>query len=275
MRFFIVNANARVVHALTTCLEEVSPWIRPVQAHAFHGSLNTFLKSYNLPGASALVSPANSLSYMGGGFDRAILEVLAGPGRDYKTMEKAIQAHTARQYRGYLPCGTVHKIDLVDVCGAKSDLVAQDAHATTSSASQITTLLQAPTMVAPGPTSGQYVFDCIWNVLVAAEGEENVILPVFGAGYGGLDALVVARIMAGALGLFYAPLLPLERAAAVLIFLQKDYHQFGLALDIGEIEAHLSDEGKNFFRSSVPWPTPWPDVVRCVKMLQVDRPLLK
>lgn len=270
MRYIIVNSNAVLVRALERCWAQAAPSTSPsIRVEIFHGTVASFFAAYAPEGAATVVSPANSVSFMGGGYDRALLQALA-PALDYRTAEAAVQARALARHHGYVPPGAVHRVELEAAFGAAG--VAFET--TAAHRKNITTLLQAPTMVVPEHTSGQCVFDCVWNVLGAAD-TGTVILPAFGAGYGGVAAETVARVMAGAVALWHAPLEGLAQAAAVLVFLQKDHRRLENAQDVAAVERYLSRHGRARDCSAAAtggtacdWPTPWPELVRCVPALE-------
>lgn len=269
MRYIVVDINKAVVRALEREWASVALHTGAVALEVFHGTLAAFVGAYRPAGASAIVAPANSVSFMGGGFDRALLEALGAPGLDHTRVEAAVQARALARHHGYLPRATVHRVDLAEVFAAAGVRF----ETTSAHAREIRTLLQVPTMVVPEPTSGECVFDCVWNALNAAD-TDTVILPGFGAGYGGLAPEAVARVMVGAVALFHARLPPLAQAAAVLVFLQKDYRRLGLARDVRAVGAHMSEHGRSFVarmaadgaRVARKWPSLGPklsDAFRC------------
>lgn len=275
MRYIIVNTNAAVVRALERCWAQAAASAgADVRVEVFHGTVAAFLAAYRPDCGATVVAPANSVSFMGGGYDRALLEALGAPALDYRRVEAALQTRARARFRGYIPPATVHP---VEVAAAFAD-AGVPFHTTAAHAKRIHTLLLAPTMVVPKPTTPQCVFDCVWNVLAAAD-TATVILPAFGAGYGRVAPETVARVMAGAVALFHAPLAPLARTAAVLVFLGKDYRLLEVARDVRAVERHLSPYGRAHAdaRTAAPdagaeWPMPWPQLVRCVPALAAAPP---
>lgn len=265
MKFIIVSTNKAVASSLEIALAAVSPWLpNLVGASVVHGSLAHLLGSRPVVGSVAIVSPANSLSYMGGGFDRAILETLTGSANfNYKLLEAAIQRKALDYHNGYIVPGSVHKVDLESAYRAANI----NFHSTVAWQKRVTTLIQAPTMVVPEPISGQNVFDTMWSVLVESRGVADVvILPAFGNGYGKVDPDVVARVMAGALGIFHLEVPPLARGVAILLFTGKNYRNLGLPGDVAELEHYLTREGRQVDPDSIDWPMPWEQLTRCVKL---------
>lgn len=264
MKYVIVNSNAAAAAAIQKCIDLVLPWLSSsVAVSVVRAPLGQFLHSYHVEGSSAIVSPANSLSYMGGGFDKAILDELTGHANShYKTLEAAIQQKALYHHNGYIVPGSVHIVDLAMAYRAANI----DFHTTVAWQKRITTLIQAPTMVVPEPISRQAVFDCMWSVLVESRGvADTIILPALGAGYGGVDAHLVGQLMAGALGIFHMDLPPLARSVAILLFTGKDYRKLGLASDIAELEQYLTDKGRLVTFDSSEWPMAWDSLIDCLK----------
>lgn len=237
MLYTIVSSSSLVVRCVHTAILQVSS-ILPghVRANCLQEALHLLLQA----GPVAVASASNSLCFMGGGFDRAILE---SRDDDYKSLERIVQAQALERYHGYMPRSTTMAMEL-------------DAHVK---------LIVCPTMVVPERTTPETVFDCMWNVLVEAEKErvEHLVLPAFGAGYGGIDADVVARIMAGAIALFHMPVpSPLARLVAVLLFLRKSIEAFEIEEDIAQLKAYVSGYGSNC--GSGPVPMHWAELERCL-----------
>lgn len=227
MRFILVNSNPSTVRAFETCFANVSRHVSGVTLMAAEASLGGFLARYEHLGKTAVVSPANSFSFMGSGFDRGIAEQLAS---DYKSFEQLIQRHACQTYRGYMPPLSVNVLTLADagLCHSAIDAV-----------------IQVPTMVVPEQISYETVFNCMWMLLAAAPKDfHTILLPALGAGYGGVDPIVAARTMAAAIGLYYREMEPTKKAAAIMRFLRKDPR--GLGEDASSITAHYkNDSGEN------------------------------
>lgn len=258
MRFIIVTTNKTVARALETELEKVNPFIpHAASVSVVHGSLAHYLHAHKVNGTTAIVSPANSLSYMGGGFDRAILETLTGQSDfDYKLLEAAIQRKALDYHNGYIVPGSVHKVDLESAYRAANI----NFHTTVAWHKRVTTLVQAPTMVVPEPILGTRVFDTMWSILVESRSvADSVVLPALGAGYGMVDPGVVGQAMAGAIGIFFWEMPPLARSVAILLFTGKDYRKLGLPLDIAELEQYLTPDGVHAASS---FPMPWDKLVQ-------------
>lgn len=263
MKYVIVNSNKLFVEAIQAAIDAV-PHIKS-SVSVIHTDLRSFLKSYPSGHPTAIVSPANSLAYMGGGFDKAILSELTGdnfPNFNYKTLEKCIQANAARHH-GYIVPSTVHVVDLAKLYKTAR----MDFSSTLASAKNITTLLQVPTMVVPDTTTPQVVFDSMWNVMVEAESDSSlrtVILPALGGGYGGVEAAVIGRVMAGAIGLITMDVPPLARSVAVLLFTRKDHRKLELPDDIAELESYMNSEKIVDYTGD--WPMPWDELMEVMKV---------
>ncbi|SGZ55884.1 CIC11C00000000582 [Sungouiella intermedia] len=268
MNYVIVNSNKTVVSAIQMAVDAIPALNASVSV--VHAALGPFLRSYVDAGPSAIVSPANSLAYMGGGFDKAILLELTGdrfPNFNYKTLERCIQRN-AHHHRGYIVPATVHDVDLPKVYGEAQ----MDFASTLAYTKNITTLLQVPTMVVPEKTTSQVVFDTMWSVLVESgrktDKVRTLILPALGAGYGGVEPEVVGQIMAGAIALFNMDIPPLARSLAILLFTRKDHRKLGLPEDIAELEYYMDrDKYMDHMDSSKDkWPLPWSQLTEIMKI---------
>ena len=66
-----------------------------VQNYNFNNTGNT--------SKTSIVTPANSLNYMGGGFDLHLLNaILLGTNHTFKQLENIIQNHQLQKFQGYL-----------------------------------------------------------------------------------------------------------------------------------------------------------------------------
>lgn len=255
MRLVIVNTNRGLVDALRKCAAAVAPHLpRRVCVDVVSAPLHECLAQVH--GATVLVLPANSAAFMGGGFDRAIVAAVA-PHADPKRLEAAIQQQISARWGGYLPVGNAHTVDLAQACRAAN-----------VGPAPVAALVLAPTMAVPGPIAPRAVFDSVWSVLAeVGRRYDTVVLPAFGAGHGGVGPETVAQTMLGAIGLFYMDAPAMARTAAVLLFTRRDRGRFGLAGDIAQLEAHLTDYGRAVSTDG-PFPMPWDELAKSVSVLQ-------
>jgi O-acetyl-ADP-ribose deacetylase (regulator of RNase III) len=196
-----------------------------------NAKIDSVLHLCSLDRPSAVVTPANSLGYMGGGFDRLILECI---GSD-KNLEHKIQALLAESHRGYLPISSAKIVDLAHIVqGPRFDF-----------------LIPAPSMTVPEPIAPshakQHIFDTIWNALVAAKNApraiSTVIIPAFGTNWGQVHPQVSAASTLAATAIFNWPLYDmgprqsgLLRSSLALMYLRKDISKFGVPDHIKELE---------------------------------------
>lgn len=267
MKFVVVNSNPETISAFKTSFKEVSlVCSNRVSLQCFEGTLGQYVDSIKTIKMDkvAVVSPANSLSFMGGGFDRAIAEIFTGPGQDYRTFEAKVQNYTLSKFHGFIPPQSVTVVDLKEIFA--------DFFLGLKGCSKITHLIQTPTMVVPEKISATTVFYCIWNILLAIDGKLNtIILPAIGAGYGGVPGNIVARIISGAIGLYYMDIDSMTRGTAVLLFLKKDYKAFEDLQDIARIESNFSTElnGINsLLYENEEYPLEWPVLCRYLNLLE-------
>ncbi|OBA21507.1 macro domain-like protein [Metschnikowia bicuspidata var. bicuspidata NRRL YB-4993] len=267
MKFVVVNSCPSTIRCFRSAFVEVSKALpRHIGLECFQGSLADYVHSLHCPENqnTAVVSPANSLCFMGGGFDRGIAELLGERGSGYRAVEAAIQNHVLSRHHGFVPPQASSVVDLQEALGG--------GHA---SGSKITHLVLSPTMAVPERISYTTVFYCMWNTLLAMDGPfDTVVLPAIGAGYGGVPAAVAAATISGALGLFYMRMgSPLNRGAAVLLFLRKDYRALGIPADIARIEsvvAHKEEAisgAKNHGPAEHEGPLEWRELSRILDSL--------
>lgn len=192
------------------------------------------LQQCSIDRPSAVVTPANSLGYMGGGFDQLILECIKFSS-DSKNLEQQIQALLAESHRGYLPVTSAKFVDLAHVVlGPLFDY-----------------LISAPSMTVPEPIAPnhakQLIFDTMWNVLVAAKNAprtiSTLIIPAFGTNWGQVHPRVSAASTLAATAIFNWPLNDmglrqsgLLRSSLALMYLEKDITKFGISDHIKELE---------------------------------------
>ena len=191
--------------------------------------IDKVLQQCSIDRPSAVVTPANSLGYMGGGFDRLILECI-----NNKNLEQKIQELLAESHRGYLPISSAKIVDLAHlVLGPLFDF-----------------LISAPSMTVPEPIAPnpakQLIFDTIWNVLVAAKNAprtiSTLIIPAFGTNWGQVHPHVSAASTLAATAIFHWPLNDMAsrqsgllRSSLALMYLEKDITKFGIPDHVKEL----------------------------------------
>lgn len=220
-------------------------WCRYVRAHlpplatVRNSPIDAVLQDRSIVRPLAVVTPANSCGYMGGGFDRLILLFLAESSPDdlVRLLEQKLQQAAAGSLGGYLPVSTATVVDL----GAIGTSFGFDY------------LVLTPSMVVPEPLSPelakQQIFDCVWNSLLAAKNAptkvETVIVPAFGTSWGQVDSRVSASATVAAAYLSQWPTpdvsgltrhqCNLVRASLALKYLDKDVRKFGVKEHVEEL----------------------------------------
>jgi hypothetical protein len=199
-------------------------------------------------GKSAVMTPTNSLSYMGGGFDRYLVEALLKLRyHDFKTQ---LQTYCLNKFQGYTPVNTVNSVNLLE---ALDDYSRSQAYKSWN----LTDLICIPSMVVPeaasstqGPTN---IFDTIWNLLLHIENElvdtENVIIPGIGTGYGNLDTNTATYSMLMATFIFNLQLSTkdprlrqLKKSLLILFLFNKNYKDLINIDDLQELEKDILTE---------------------------------
>lgn len=261
MKIYLVNSTPLLVKCLQSAVEEVSPYLPlSVLIQVVSQLLQQFLASKK-PETTALVAPANSFSFMGGGFDKAILNCISSSPQEEKLVEEAIQNHSLLKHCGFLPPTQTHTIPLSEIRHTSHSLALNK---------NVTSLIQVPTMEVPEKVViFDKVFCCTWAALEAIEAidVQAAIFPAFGAGYGGVPPGTCARLMVGAIALRYmlAPS-PLAQSAGVILYLRRKYLKLGKASDIAAIESFYTPSGINLFtetgKESQHWPLPWHRLVK-------------
>lgn len=293
MHILFIDTNAAMCHQWIKQLEvlklcSVSHLLRHMPQVSIHNCLihDLLLGIDNVSAATRkgidstyVVTPSNSLLYMGGGFDRSLLQLLLiGTGHsDYKVLEKLIQRQALVHHNGYVAPNTVHPVSLRN----NRDIT----HLLTNSMAvanwNVTELVQIPSMVVPSKIDQlETVFDFMWRLVthlmmtVSSSQQEhlNVVIPGIGTGYGNLDSANVARIMMYAVAIFYMDLdhlghnQHLTRLLLVLFLLRKNYQLFENEYDLLELEALMSDKGKYYdFGSDSSDVLDWEDLLLFVK----------
>lgn len=216
----------------------------PVSITTHHGSVEALFETtppphLQQPRRTAVVCPANSLLYMGGGFDRGVLEALKPAGQLYKELERYVQGQGNYRFRGYIP---VHTVETVETAAARNDRRAYTQW-------NVDSLILAPLMVVPEPIdvsrAKSVIVDSMWNVLVHCQDQwDVVVVPGIGGGYGGIDHATIARLQVATLAIYYLDVLPLQRALLMLFLLGKDYRKYG-GVDTEEMDTYVTDHGRH------------------------------
>lgn len=218
------------------------------------------IKSSKSQGVTTIVSPGNSLGYLGGGFDKAIAEIFTTDS-DWKSTERYLQKKLLNRFNGYLTPSNANLIEFNS----------QEYYEKSKSWNLLrcNSILHLPTMRIPKPllisefsnsnSNNDYkiiqnyykdtdlrkwlgfVFDCTWEILSTVNLAnlkvlkwkddrhaiiDTIIIPGIGTGYGNLPMDTVAKAMISAITIFLnCKLISLEKSIYSLRFLGEDFKQ--------------------------------------------------
>lgn len=223
MHIHIINNNPNIIKCFESAISAVS-LLLPVniKISIFNENLNQFLRHSHSPLNSAIVSPTNSMAFMGGGFDLAVASAATNDKTKIKNVASKIQNNVLSEISFLCPSLSAH-VHLPSTLGPlfiKSPLYNRHVH----------NLILTSTMAVPEPIDPITIFYSMWNSLLLSKklNLDELIVPALGAGYGGCSPDTTAQLMIGAVGLFYMEFPKLvSRAVAVEIFLNKDVSRFG------------------------------------------------
>ncbi|KAK6462141.1 hypothetical protein DFJ63DRAFT_313284 [Scheffersomyces coipomensis] len=287
MNFILIDTNKAIFQGWIHHYKELSVIISkygltnhyPFQLSFENITIESLISNPNYPHInrsqhSAAVTPTNSLSYMGGGYDKYLLQALSLPtptnnsSLDYKPLESVIQHHTLKKFSGYLSVGTIHNIPLLETLDSSW-------YKTTYAYRywNITNLIQIPSMMIPESLNHQNqhlqkligVFDSVWNLLISLHSNnsdyrdiKNIIIPGIGSGYGELSEFEISKIMIFAMVLFNLNLgtgerlLHLKKSCMILFFFNKNYQTLANIYDLNELETDVITEyGKSVMLNRV------------------------
>lgn len=237
----------------------------PITTH--YGSVEQLFESAppplpNQPRRAAVVCPANSLLYMGGGFDRGVLEALKTASQLYKELELYIKRQGNSRSRGYIPVRTVETVAMAAMANNRRAY----------SHWHVDSLVLVPLMVVPEPIDAtgakSVIVDSMWNVLVHCRDQwDVVVIPGIGGGYGGIDHETIARLQLATLAIYHLEVLPLQRALLMLFLLGKDYRKFG-GTDAEEMDRYVTDYGRHVDTAAN---RSLADVLKCVNLDPIHR----
>jgi O-acetyl-ADP-ribose deacetylase (regulator of RNase III) len=206
---------------------------------------------------TAIVSPANSIGGMGGGFDETLCRLFASSGLNYKSRIETWIRNYLRH--GYTPLGTAHVVEFFNYPQYELSKAWNNYKANS--------IVVLPTMRVPRNIYNvsvndlehvkeyknreivRFVFDCVWEILCAVSRHnekvieedykdnqfkgkvDTIIIPGLGTGYGGLPFNLVAKGMIGALYIWGINLdlfnnNSIDRGLMCLAFLNEDYTIF-------------------------------------------------
>lgn len=263
LRVVLVDRNAALVNAwskqLASVLKHSGEGTSTLSIETHQGTLSS-LPDGKRDERTAIVSPANSIGGMGGGFDEALSDLYASQGTSslQRTVE-SVELFVRRNLRhGYTPLGVSHVVEFYNYPDFQKSKAWLNLRANS--------LVVLPTMRVPRSIYDverndsvdvkrrkdmnvvRFIFDCVWEVLSAtsrhnekfgwnAEDDEiqgridKVVIPGLGTGYGHLPTDLVAKGMMGALTLWGLCLPETQRdviykGVLCLAFLGEDYTTF-------------------------------------------------
>ncbi|EGW34996.1 uncharacterized protein SPAPADRAFT_53359 [Spathaspora passalidarum NRRL Y-27907] len=245
--------------------------------YQFHNlTIEDMIKSQTFTGTTSVVTPTNSLCYMGGGFDLYLLKgMLLGTNiTSYKHIENILQHHQMTKHHGYLSPNTIYKIDLVKVFENQYDYKSSTIYQNWN----LVEMAQLPTMVVPEMIHRMtHIFDGLWNLLHEYHGDatdiDNLVIPGIGTGYGHLDEYESTKLMIFTffiynLKLDSTRLDQLRKSCLILFFFNKDYHHLRNTSDIEEIEncivtGYGKEKRKNLKEDTI---MEFEELFKCVKI---------
>ncbi|GMG49371.1 unnamed protein product [Ambrosiozyma monospora] len=207
---------------------------------------------------TTIVSPGNSIGYMGGGFDKALAELFSPTGNptNWKDTELAVQSNLLDGYKGYLTPTNANLIEF------KTDSFFQNSKAWNLLSAN--SILHIPTMRVPrrlyhGPEDTldmyRFVFDSTWEVLSTLNKAnlttlhlglnrysfiDTLVLTGFGTGYGKIPIDVMCKAMISAITIFTNHSLKrVDKSIYCLKFLKEDYKKL---VKQDEINTDVSQE---------------------------------
>ncbi|ODV95863.1 hypothetical protein PACTADRAFT_2170 [Pachysolen tannophilus NRRL Y-2460] len=260
MRILLVDVNEAMHNAWKTALLEANAvperlsWLnKEVEVIACKGRLELLSEKFEFHhrqiGCTAIVSPGNSLGYLGGGFDLAIAKLFSSDETKWKETEKKFRENLYKSHHGY------------SVSPSLVPLYNPESNAWKNFKSK--TVLHVPTMKVPGKLITdtvnkekvrkvmEFIFDCTWQMLAEVDQHnrsvnldqgsdiiDTIIVPALGAGYGGIPYQYVARSMVGAIAIFTSNNLSAEQKSVLCLkFSQQDFTKLVTnwnSLDLGE-----------------------------------------
>ncbi len=273
----ICDAWAKSIHDFNKSLfstKDLAWFDVPVEIHVHNGSFSSLGKELKKRPAfryegqegyhkeisknyttTTILSPGNSIGYMGGGFDKALANLFSHGDFSWRHTEKHVQGQLLDLYKGYLTPTNANLIEF------STDSFYRDSKAwNTLSANSI---LHMPTMRVPRPlvtaTSEieqyRYVFDCTWELLSTINkanietlkwGDDRhavistMILTGIGTGYGGIPVHIVGKAMVAAIVIFTNhALYRIQKSIYCLKFLHEDYKKLVKA---DELDVHINTD---------------------------------
>lgn len=256
MKIIFVDSNPLIVKCWQRHYQHLTKLIRnhhlkmytAYEYSFYNNTIETMFADFQFKGRTSIVTPTNSLCYMGGGFDRYLLQglLLGTSVTHYKYLENVIQNTQLERHHGYLTPNSIHTIHLPTLFENDPQYKYKDSLAYKNW--NLIEIIQLPTMVVPEPIPQvTNVFDSLWNLLheIQKAGLENridnLIIPGIGTGFGHLDEYELTKLMIFTFFIYNLQLnddrlSQLKKSALILFFFNKDYHLLKNESDIHELE---------------------------------------
>jgi len=236
LKILLTDTNAVLIKAWKRQLDSIGQDISDkVEISLHHGYLDSI--ELGSDSRTAIVSPANSLGTMNGGFDRGIIDLfLNNADDDDRKIEFENYLRARMNSNGYAPVRSSTLVSM-DEFRYKEDTLAWKLL-------KLQYLIVCPTMRVPCVLylkkieQVRFVFDCVWTTLNALEkcnrSEEELehintlIIPGIGTGCGELNIQLVAKSIVGAIYLWFLETdALLDKGLLCLSFLNEELYVFG------------------------------------------------
>ncbi|TID31196.1 hypothetical protein CANINC_000245 [Pichia inconspicua] len=241
LRILLLDTNPKLVAEWNRQLKQV-PNHTKLMIETFNGSLSEISNRNSIK--SAILSPANSIGGMGGGFDKVLCDLFSVD-KDCRAVESWIRRYLRH---GYTPLGTSHLVEFDDFPGFINSTARKCLNA---SCIIVTPTMRVPQRIYQDDFGDsfqkeqkrnvvRFIFDCVWESLCSVarynekidlqcetreEKIDTIIMPGLGTGFGGLPLDLAAKGMIGALSLWGISK-PVDVGLLCLIFLGEDYNAF-------------------------------------------------
>lgn len=222
----------------------VQNWMRQLTSYqtplitTFRGELRALDLSQTKTTCSVIMSPANSIGCMSGGFDLGLCELFGDPQKLYGVhqLELAVKEEIERHSNGYLPLTKSILVDCTKLVGYDESIAATKF--------KCKFINVCPTMRVPKRLYlsdlivndnearrevVRFIFDSVWNTIQSVKNEDvdTIIMSGLGTGYGGLPHDLVAKAMIGAIELSFNDKYDgVNKGLLALKFLGEDYNIF-------------------------------------------------
>lgn len=264
LRIILIDSNPLVINAWSKQLRSTESYLSSkyslsLSIETHQGLLCDLPVETNK--RTAIVSPANSVGGMGGGFDEALCDLFSpkndlGKDEVIKSVESWVKKFI---HHGYTPLGSAHVVEFYNCPGFSNSKAWRTLNASS--------IVVVPTMRVPkslytlegcetqavldskNQSIVAFIFDCIWEALSAVDRHnikydleahkdseiagriDTLVIPGLGTGYGNLPIDLVSKGMIGALNIWGLQLREnnekhAHRGLLCLKFLGEDYRMF-------------------------------------------------